>query len=129
MTPEILSLIKRKEKLFKKFKKYPFDKIFRIAYKTTVSELKRIIKFTKSEYFRNKFNSLQTSKQKWNFATSLVSKSVTTSALPNSNSFSILASQFNFVFNNVNQNNQYIDINSYRCYITPCLSSFAFFGT
>lgn len=126
VTPEILSLIKRKEKLYKKFKKYPFDIIFRIAYKTTVSELKRIIKLTKSQYYLNKFESLQSSKEKWNFATNIITKSGKTTILPNSNSASVLASQFNSVFNNVDQINQFVDNNSYRLYITPCLSSFVF---
>lgn len=126
VTPEIISLIKRKEKLFKKFKKYPSDLVFKTAYKTTVSELKRIINFTKKQFYQNKFESLYSDKQKWNFANNLINKSAKTCVLPDRANDYELASDFNNIFTNVNQNTVHNDLKNYQRYIIPCITSFVF---
>lgn len=126
VTAEIISLIKRKEKLFKKFKKYPLDLVFKTAYKSTVSELKRIINLTKKQYYQNKFESLDSDKLKWNFANKVTNKSAKTCVLPDSSNDFELASQFNEMFKNVNHNNPYNDMMTYQRYITPCITSFVF---
>lgn len=127
ITNDILALIKRKEILFKKHRKYPFDLMFKTAYKTTVSELKRIIKYTKSQFYKNKFDSCVSNKQKWNFVNNISNDDKKISTLPETSSNSDLASEFNTLFSNSHLSFQNIERERYLRYLTPCISSFVFF--
>jgi len=122
---DILVLIRRKENLFKKVRKYPWDIVYKLAYRTHVSELKRLIKSAKSNYFQNKFENCSSTKQKWNLVNKLchVNKP---STLPTHLTDSDMASQFNTQFNNctIISTNEIRD----RCllFISPSLNSFVF---
>jgi len=124
LTHEIMVLMKRKEKLFKKVKKYPFDIVYKTAYKTTVSELKRIIKFTKTQFYKRKFEDCNSCKQKWNFVSRVVNNECKSPVLPTSSDNFALASQFNSLFINVNHVPTNCDFIKCKQYITPCASSF-----
>lgn len=122
---DILILIRRKEKLYRKVRKYPNDIIYQLAYRTNVNELKRIIKVTKSNYFKFKFENCITTKQKWNFVNKLRNANKP-NILPENLSDSDSACQFNTKFNNCTT--VFSDENRMRCvfYLLPTLNSFVF---
>ena len=126
MTSDILSLIRRKEKLYYKFKKYPFDIVYKTAYKTVASEVKRIIKSTKTQFYKNKFEACNTSKEKWKFISCVVNNSTKSCILPDSLNNYLLASQFNDIFNNVNHNSSGIDFKNNQRYLINSVSSFVY---
>lgn len=122
MNETILTLICRKEKLYKKVRKNPFDIIYRLAYKTTVSELKRIIKITKSEFYKLKFLNCNTSKQKWNLVNDICQINKP-SDLPQLFSDLDTASKFIDQFTILTPKTHSI-LTFSKIYISPSLSSF-----
>lgn len=123
MTNTILILIRRKEKLFKKTRKYPWDIIYKTAYKTTICELKNTIKSAKSEYFQNKFLNCNTNKQKYDIVNDIIGYKNKPSVLPENYSDYDSSCQFNQTFSNSNQVLN-PSSNGFQTYISPSLSSF-----
>lgn len=102
MTSDIHSLVLRKEKLFKKTKKYPWDLIFKTAYFSTVNYLKKLIKKAKDEFYKKQFLTFATNKSKWEFVNTVILKETRENILPNADNNLTLASDFNNHFASLN---------------------------
>ena len=61
ITSDLLNIIKTKEKLYKKYIKYPGDLYYSTAYKSTVKFLKNKIRTVKNDFHLKSFNECTTS--------------------------------------------------------------------
>jgi len=103
MTDDIYNIVIRKDKLFKKVKRYPSNNVYLTAYKCTSNYLKTIIKLTKEDFYCRQFNNCNSNKEKWDLVNKIVNNKNTKTILPDNFDDIELSHRFNHHFSTVNQ--------------------------
>lgn len=120
---EILKMIKIKEKLYKKHKKYPFDVIYDQNYRNVQKELKVKIRNAKHNYFVSEFLKCNNIKKQWEFVNQ-ITNSNKKDKKPVSSNVKLLADNINHFFVNMGSNSVCPEINNYKKYLTSQSNSF-----
>lgn len=123
VTSEIICMIKSKEKLYKKYRRYPGDRFYSTAYKTCVKVLKYKIRTAKNKYFLDKFENCCNSKEQWNVVNNILNKKTKKSTLPVHTSDFQLSNIFNQYFTSLNKCTLLNNTN-YVLYLQPYPHSF-----
>ena len=122
---EIKSLIKTKEKIYKKHKRYPFDRIYEQNYRIIQKELKTKIKYAKYNYFTSEFLKCNNIKKQWDFVNRITNTKVKDQK-PLSGNKPVLAESINHFFINVGSISGTSQSNDYKFFLSSQPNSFYF---